>query len=155
MFSGCCAPGDEPGESVRQLSDMLQDQQVCKLLRRASECLKHLKTLADFRKKYENLAEQLTPNSQPSPEFVFLRLVQFLSDTEWYKGLCVVYVWSMCLYILYISIYVYICLHGSHVFSGACSRSFAPRRTDWVAREFKWQTWSYKHYMKKNMKILF
>ena len=82
MFSGCCAPGDEPGESVRQLSDMLQDQQACKLLRRVSECLKHLKTLADFRKKYENLAEQLTPNSQPSPEFVFLRLVQFLSDTE-------------------------------------------------------------------------
>ena len=108
MFSGCCAPGDEPGESVRQLSDMLQDQQVCKLLRRVSECLKHLKTLADFRKKYENLAEQLTPNSQPSPEFVFLRLVQFLSDTEWYKGLCGVYVWSMCgLCVVYVSIYVY------------------------------------------------
>lgn len=70
---------------------------------------------------------------------------------EWYRmtqrsmcGLCVVYV----------SLYVYICLHGSHVFSGACSRSFAPRRTGWVAREFTWQTWYYNHYMKKHENII-
>lgn len=42
--SGDCetskATGDEPGESVRQLSDMLQDQQVCKLLRRVQQKLR-------------------------------------------------------------------------------------------------------------------
>lgn len=34
------AAGDEPGESVRQLSDMLQDQRVCKLLRRVQQKLR-------------------------------------------------------------------------------------------------------------------
>ena len=155
MFSGCCAPGDEPGESVRQLSDMLQDQQVCKLLRRASECLKHLKTLADFRKKYENLAEQLTPNSQPSPEFVFLRLVQFLSDTEWYKGLCVVYVWSMC---LYISIYFYICLYMSTWFTRFFRRVQQKLRTSEDRLGGSWIQMAnmiLQTLHEKNMKILF
>jgi hypothetical protein len=86
---------------------------------------------------------------------VFLRLVQFLSDTEWYKGLCVVYVWSMC---LYISIYFYICLYMSTWFTRFFRRVQQKLRTSEDRLGGSWIQMAnmiLQTLHEKNMKILF